>query len=139
MRKSPALILVFLISIFATELFGQAVVPRPFMTGYARVTSTRSGQSVIYYNPRAMRRVGPDVSRFILAHEQAHLRLGHLNRPVSRRRAEYEADILAARMVPQSSVVATTRWFAQGNGGSLIHGSPIQRARRVYRFGGTRR
>jgi hypothetical protein len=36
---------------------------------------------VIYYNPRLMARVGPELSAFVLAHEAAHIQLGH-RRPI---------------------------------------------------------
>ncbi len=32
---------------------------------------------VIYYNPRLMARFGPEISAFVLAHELAHIALGH--------------------------------------------------------------
>ena len=34
-------------------------------------------QPVIYYNPRLMARFGPEISAFVLAHERAHIELGH--------------------------------------------------------------
>lgn len=118
-------------------LFGQVLeVPRPFLRGYAKATTFR-GQPVIYYNPRAIQSTGPDVARFIRAHEYAHFRLGHHARYVSPRRAELEADILASRSVPRSTLIATQRWFARGNGGGFIHGTSLQRARRLgYGFRG---
>ena len=33
---------------------------------------------VIYYNPRLMERFGPEISAFVIAHERAHIELGHL-------------------------------------------------------------
>ena len=136
------LCLLFTLFVFATPssaLEAQVPeIPRPFLRGYARVSSLR-GQPVIYYNPIAVRRAGPQVSQFIRAHEYAHIRLGHSNRRISRHQAEYEADILAARSVPSSTVRATQLWFARGNGGGLYHGSGIQRARRIgYGFSGRR-
>jgi len=105
-------------------------IPRPYLRGFAKATTFR-GQPIIYYNPRAIQRTGPEVARFIRAHEYAHFQLGHHRRYVSPRRAELEADILAARSVPRSSVIATQRWFARGNGGGFIHGTGRQRARRL--------
>lgn len=118
-------------------VLGQVIeIPRPFLRGYAKATTVR-GQPVIFYNPYAIRRTGPDVARFIRAHEYAHFRLGHHARYVSPRRAELEADILASRSVPRSSLIATQRWFARGNGGGFIHGTSLQRARRLgYGFSG---
>lgn len=115
------------------ESFSQQIaeIPRPFLLGYAKATYVR-GQPVIYYNPRAIRRTGPLVGPFIRAHEHAHFRLGHFRRPISARRAEFEADVLASRIVSPSSAMATQQWFARGNGGGPIHGTSLQRARRVY-------
>lgn len=33
---------------------------------------------VIYYNPHLMARFGPEISAFVIAHERAHIELGHL-------------------------------------------------------------
>ena len=33
---------------------------------------------VIYYNPTILRRAGLEMTRFILAHEDAHIELAHL-------------------------------------------------------------
>lgn len=35
-------------------------------------------QPVIYYNPRLLQRYGAEVSAFVLAHEYAHIQLGHV-------------------------------------------------------------
>lgn len=123
--------LLVLVSIPSSNLLAQVPeIPRPFMRGYARVAAIR-GQPVIYYNPSAVRRAGPQVSQFIRAHEYAHIRLGHMHRRISPRQAEYEADVLAAQSVPGSTVRATQMWFARGNGGGLYHGTGFQRARRI--------
>lgn len=36
-----------------------------------------SSDPVVYYNPRLMARYGPEISAFVLAHEYAHIQLGH--------------------------------------------------------------
>ena len=36
-----------------------------------------SSDPVVYYNPQLMARYGPEISAFVLAHEYAHIRLGH--------------------------------------------------------------
>lgn len=128
---STTVLFFVLFALTHVELFAQVPeIPRPYLRGFARVSAIR-GQPVIYYNPVAIRRVGPQVSQFIRAHEYAHLRLGHFNRRISLRQAEYEADVLASRSVPLSSIRATQQWFARGNGGGLYHGSGLQRARRI--------
>jgi hypothetical protein len=63
---------------------------------------------VIYINPRLMRHYGPDISAFVLVHEQAHIMLGH-QRPAGSvapsdleqllQGWELEADCLAASML----------------------------------------
>jgi hypothetical protein len=60
---------------------------------------------VIYYNPRLMERYGPELSAFVLAHERAHIGLGHRRPPAGPDGGaierllqgwELEADCLAA-------------------------------------------
>jgi len=38
---------------------------------------------VIYYNPRLMAQYGAEISAFVLAHEQAHIQLGHVRPAVT--------------------------------------------------------
>lgn len=125
-----------LINILAMSSLGECraqvpQVPRYFMGGIARATTDRSGRPVVYYNPIAMRRIGPQVSEFFLAHEHAHHQLNHLRRPISVRQAEAEADRLAARIASPTAVSAARQWFLRGNGGSRQHGSAYQRASRI--------
>ncbi len=106
-------------------------IPRRGLPGIARVTHDLGGQPVIYYNPAARRRMGPEVTEFFRAHELAHLRLNHFNRNISIQQAEAEADALAARMISPNAAAAAQRWFMSGRGGSRQHGTPRQRANRL--------
>jgi hypothetical protein len=66
-----------------------------------------SAHPVIFYNPTLMRRLGPELEQFFLAHERAHIELRHtrgsaLRSPPGQRDSllqtkELEADCLAAR------------------------------------------
>lgn len=80
---------------------------------------------VIYYNPRLMERYGPEISAFVLAHEQAHIELGH-RRPQAKVAGdalerllqdwELEADCLAARWLARerpAALLAATSFFRQ--------------------------
>ena len=70
---------------------------------------------VIYFNPRLMKRYGPEISAFVLAHEEAHIRLGH-RRPVGGPRGqalenllqgwELEADCAAALVLSEARPAA---------------------------------
>lgn len=84
-----------------------------------------SDDPVVYYNPRLMERYGPEISAFVLAHERAHIRLGH-RRPVASmtRQAlerllqtwELDADCLAAAWLARerpSALQAATNLFEQ--------------------------
>ena len=129
-----ACILIALISNAAGFVKAQVVmeVPRPFMPGVAK-TVVRGNQAVIYYNPVALRRMGPAMDEFVRAHEYGHIRLGHFRRNMPQRIREAEADIYAARVASPRSVLAARQWFISGNGGGLYHGSPRARAARVSR------
>jgi hypothetical protein len=41
------------------------------------VSFADSASPVIYYNPRLMAQYGPELSAFVMAHEYAHIQLGH--------------------------------------------------------------
>lgn len=107
-------------------------VPRPFMPGIAK-TVVRGNQAVIYYNPMALRRLGPDMDAFVRAHEYGHIRLGHFRRNISPRVREAEADIYAARVTSPRSAAAARQYFMSGYGGGIYHGTPRMRAMRVTR------
>ncbi len=49
-----------------------------------------SANPVIYYNPRLMAKYGGELSAFVMAHEYAHIQLGH-RRPVGRDAGSPEA------------------------------------------------
>lgn len=136
--KIAAVVLVFS-HVFTIEYslsWGQVPeIPRRLMGGIARVTTGRNGQPVIYFNPATCRRLGPDVCAFFRAHEHAHIRLNHLNRPISKRQAEAEADFYAARTASPAAVAAARQWFQAGHGGSRMHGRSWQRANRLSGFG----
>ena len=64
---STTVLFFVLFALTHVELFAQVPeIPRPYLRGFARVSAIR-GQPVIYYNPVAIRRVGPQVSQFILS------------------------------------------------------------------------
>ncbi len=70
---------------------------------------------VIYFNPRLLARFSPDIVAFVLAHEEAHVELGHV-RPASGvaaheseqalQRMELEADCRAAERLAQERPAA---------------------------------
>ena len=107
-------------------------IPRPMMRGVAK-TVMRGGTPVIYYNPNAISRMGPAAGQFVRAHEYGHIRLGHLQSNIPRRRMEAEADLYAARVSSPQAVRAAQRWFLAGNGGGWAHGTPWVRAQRLSR------
>lgn len=82
---------------------------------------------VIYYNPRLMKRYGPEMTAFVLAHEYAHIELGHRRPAAVTREAlelllqgwELDADCLAAvrlsRERPGALHAATSFFHAMGS------------------------
>jgi len=101
------------------------------MPGIASVQFDRRGQQTIQYNPRTCARLGPELCEFFRAHEYGHIALNHLGRRTPARRAEYEADVWAARNVSPAARVAAVEFFGSGRGGSFVHGSALARAQRV--------
>lgn len=96
---------------------------------------------VVYYNPRLMERYGPEISAFVLAHERAHIRLGH-RRPQAGVTGqalerllqgwELDADCLAAVWLARerpSALQAATTFFQQMGPGRLDREHPIGSAR----------
>ncbi len=131
-----ALVFTHVVAIKYSLSWGQVPeIPHRFMGGIAQVTTGRNGKPVIYFNPATCRRLGPDVCAFFRAHEHAHIRLNHLNRPIAKRQAEAEADFYAAQTASPAAVSAARQWFQAGNGGSRIHGRSWQRADRLSGFG----
>lgn len=81
---------------------------------------------VIYYNPRLMGQLGPELTAFFMAHEHAHIALRHTRAGALRsdpsqrdrmlRTKELEADCLAARSLGtarRSASLAAARFFAR--------------------------
>lgn len=95
------------------------------------VTLDSSGRSQITINPAICRRLGPELCEFYKMHEIGHVKLRHLERGVPARQAEVEADRFAARYASPAAVAAARQHFANGNGGSSMHGSAQQRAQRI--------
>jgi hypothetical protein len=124
------------ISFHASEAKAQVVreVAVPGMRGIASA-GYRGNTLTIEYSPRTCARLGPDLCSFFRAHEYGHVVLGHLQRKTPVRRAEYEADVWAARNTTPSARAAAIRYFKSGNGGSFRHGSSESRANRVASAG----
>ena len=96
-----------------------------------KVTLDASGRSQITYNPAICRRLGPELCEYFRQHEMGHVNLRHLERGVPTRQAEIEADRYAAGHASPAAVAAAKRYFANGNGGSAVHGTGRQRAARL--------
>lgn len=124
------------ISFHSSELSAQVVreVAVPGMRGIASAGFRGNGLT-IEYNPRTCARLGPDLCSFFRAHEYGHVVLGHLQRRTPVRRAEYEADVWAARNTTPAARAAAIRYFNSGNGGSFRHGPASSRATRVASVG----
>ena len=124
------------ISVLAAGSFAQTIreVAVPGMRGIASV-GYRGGDVTVEYNPRACNRLGPDLCSFFRAHEYGHIALRHLERGTPVRQAEYEADIWAAQNATPSARAEAIRYFRNGNGGSIAHGSAVARANRIASAG----
>ena len=105
--------------------------PNRWIRGVAKVTLDGNGKSQITFNPQRCRELGPELCEFFRTHEYGHVNLRHLERGVPAPRAEAEADIWAARNASPSAVKAAKQFFLSGQGGSRVHGSPQERARRM--------
>lgn len=83
-------------------------------------------KSVIYFNPVLMERLGPELERFFMAHEYAHIDLRHTrsgalrggtaSRNQTLRQKELAADCLAASRLASSrreAALAAVRFFAR--------------------------
>ena len=98
---------------------------------------------VIYYNPRLLERFGPEISAFVLAHERAHVRLGHRRPPPGGavagealerllRTWELDADCLAAAWLSReqpSALRAATSFFQKMGPARVDREHPIGSAR----------
>ena len=102
-----------------------------WIRGVAYVSLDRGGNSQITFNPRRCRELGPELCEFFRTHEYGHVNLRHLERGVPAQQAEAEADRWAAQNASPTAVQAARNYFLSGKGGSRIHGSPQERARRL--------
>ncbi|HEX9894047.1 MAG TPA: hypothetical protein VGA78_08975 [Gemmatimonadales bacterium] len=108
-----------------------------------------STQPVIYYSPRLMQRYGPDISAFVVAHEQSHILLGH-RRPSAvtsphavellLQRWELEADCLAASRLARErpAALVAARDYFQHMGAERVdceHPTGTARAARIEECG----
>jgi hypothetical protein len=60
----------------ALQAHGIRTVPRDSLSDLA-VAYADPADPVVYYNPHLMAQYGPEMSAFVLAHEFAHIELGH--------------------------------------------------------------
>ncbi len=103
-------------------------------------------KSVIYFNPLLMRRLGPELETFFMAHEYAHIDLRHTRSGALRgdaatrhqtlRQKELEADCLAASRLASSqreAALAAVRFFLRMGDTSFDpeHPAGSERARTV--------
>ena len=78
---------------------------------------------VIYYNPHALKMLGPQISEFVRAHEYAHHLMKHMqrekqsdqemNRTELRRSFELEADCHAAKRISREAAMAAAENFSR--------------------------
>ena len=116
----------------------QRVVYRSGLSDFGLATHDRSGNPVIVMNANLCR-TRPDLCEFVRAHEVAHHRLGHLQRNMSVRQAEVEADRWAATHSSARAVRAAQQFFGSGNGGTIRNGSSQQRLAVVSQASAKRR
>lgn len=106
-----------------------------------------SGQPVIYFNPRLLQRLGPELTRFFLTHEHGHAAIGHtggsalagpmLTGTSLRLRQELEADCWAteqlARAGDQGAIDGAVEFFLQlgKRRHDLLHPTGSQRAAKI--------
>ena len=129
---SRSMILVFGLWVIPATADAQVrETPNRWIRGVAKVTLDRNGNSQIAFNPQRCRQLGPDLCEFFRTHEYGHVNLRHLERGVAAPQAEAEADIWAARNASPSAVRAAKEFFLSGKGGSRVHGTPQERARRM--------
>jgi len=134
MKNIIALLIMVFALTFVSEATAQQIryVRSPFVKFGARYIN---GQPTITINSFRARLMGPQVTNFFVAHEQAHFRLGHFHQRgrKSIRRIEAEADTYAYRSVSPQSARAASRWFATRPlqiQGRQTHGTFQQRANR---------
>ena len=123
-------------------------VPVPHLRDVAIATFDRYGP-VIYYNPTALKKLGPDIAKFVRAHEYAHLAMKHMQREEQstleisttelRRSFELEADCYAAKTVSRESALAAAENFAKVVGlkrADAVHPTGKERAEIIRQCAG---
>lgn len=128
---SSFILAIVLLAVPATADGQVSETPNRWIRGVAKVTLDRNGKSQISFNPQRCRELGPDLCEFFRTHEYGHVNMRHLERGVAAPQAELEADLWAARNASPSAVRAAKEFFLSGKGGSRIHGTPQERARRM--------
>lgn len=121
-RITATLLLTVAMSVNAVQI---REVPAPHLQDVSIATYDQFGP-VIYYNPRALQRLGPQISKFVRAHEYAHHILHHIQRgKISawqtdvarmRRSFELEADCYAAKKVSRRVAMAAADNFSRAQG-----------------------
>ncbi|MGH7559948.1 MAG: DUF2201 family putative metallopeptidase [Gemmatimonadales bacterium] len=107
----------------ASRLPGVRLVPTPTLAD-AAIAIADGRQRVIYFNPRVLEEVGPDLAAFLLAHEEGHIALGHSRSSVANlghedaerllNAYERDADCYAARLLAthhRSAALSAVTWF----------------------------
>jgi hypothetical protein len=95
----------------ASGAAGQGIARVPVF-GLPDVAQADATQRVVYYDPEQMQALGVDMALFVMAHEEAHVRLGHRHPgtdadSLTTRNLEREADCEAAARL------AATPWNAE--------------------------
>jgi hypothetical protein len=109
------------------------------------VATYERGLPVIYYNPKLMQRIGPELADFFLAHEYGHIAYGHTGGALAeprdelsalRQKQELDADCYATQTLAaenRPAVEAARQFF--GRMGSFrfdnLHPSGSQRAAKI--------
>jgi hypothetical protein len=108
----------------------------------AAIAVADAQRPVIFYNPRILEQLGPAMATFILAHEEAHIVLGHVRLsdgvtdPRRLRRLELEADCHAAQQLEpnETTAVMTAAQYFAARGGERVdpfHPSAAERSARI--------
>lgn len=133
-QSSRCIILILAAVVFLVPATADGQVretPNRWIRGVAKVTLDQNGKSKISFNPQRCRELGPELCEFFRTHEYGHVNLRHLERGVDAPQAEAEADLWAARHASPTAVRAAKAFFLSGQGGSRVHGTPQERARRM--------
>ena len=132
-KKEILLLVIFTVSlIFASTSQAQYRIVKNYnLNGVAMARYDGFGRPIIIVNPNRI--PNAHMAEFVIKHEIAHHKLGHLGSNKSIWRQEYEADRWASRNSSQSARIAAANYFRRGNGlsHSFTHGTPWSRARRI--------